>query len=222
MKSTNRYRIKKSRPRDVSTLIIALNYFHPLSEELILFFEQNLITIKCPKNTLLLNAGELCRYVYFIQRGIVRGYIKEGNKEITTRITAEDELVSSIYSLDPELPALEYMQAVEDCEFLALGRKHLKQLYHRFPDFNITARKLLQQCYRDAERRALLIRQTNAMNKYQFFLQHYDHLVNRVPLKYISSFLGITFETLSRVRKKIANLPKNKTQFSKITNTQIG
>lgn len=204
----SKIKINKTHPGDVAPLIMALNYFHPLSEDVIRFFEQNLVAMKCPKNTLLLQAGELCRYVYFIKKGLVRGYIKEGNKEIITWITAENEMVSSIYSLDLDVPALENMQAIEDCEFLALSSRHLKQLYQRYPDFNITARKLLQQYYRDAERRALLIRHTNAVYKYHSFLQHYAHLANRVPLKYIASFLGITFETLSRVRKKIATAPK--------------
>lgn len=215
-------KMDKTHPGDVSILIAALNYFHPPGEDVVRFFEQHLVAMKCPKHTLLLQEGELCKYIYFIRKGLVRGYIKESNKEITTWITAENEMVSSIYSLDLEVPALENMQAIEDCEFLALSNRHLKQLYERYPDFNITARKLLQQYYRDAEKRALLIRHTNAVYKYHYFLEHYAHLANRVPLKYISSFLGITFETLSRVRKKIANTPKGKADFSKITKAQTG
>lgn len=200
----------KTQPRDISALIMALNHFHPLSDEIIRFFEQHLVTISCPKNSLLLKAGEQCKYVYYIKKGLVRGFIKEGNREITTWITAENELVSSIYSLDLEVPALEHMQTLEDCVFLTLSSKHLKQLYRQYPEFNITARKLLQQYYRDAEKRALLIRHSNAVYKYHFFLQHYAHLSNRVPLKYIASFLGMTFETLSRVRNKISVAAKAK------------
>lgn len=201
-------RIKKSQPTDTSSLINALNYFQPLTKETTLFFEQKLILLKVPSGTLLFESGDICKYIYFIKKGLVRGFIKEGKKDITTWITAENEMVTSIYSLDLEVPALENMQAVEDCELLALSSKHLQELYLKHPDFNITARKLLQQYYRDSERRALLTRHTNATFKYQFFLEHYPHLANRVPIKYISSFLGIAFETLSRIRKKIAT-PKN-------------
>lgn len=200
----NKNKLKKTHPRDISPLIKTLNYFHPLSKEVIHFFDEKLVFIKCPKNTVLLESGKVCKYVYFIQKGLVRGFIREGKKDITTWISSENELASSIYSLDQEIPALENIETIEDCEFLALHNKHLLQLYRRFPEFNITTRKLLQQYYRDAERRALLTRFTNATFKYHFFLEHYSHLSNRVPLKYISSFLGIAFETLSRIRKKMA------------------
>ncbi|HTN07762.1 Crp/Fnr family transcriptional regulator [Agriterribacter sp.] len=201
-------KIRKSRPSEIGPLITALNFFHPLSEEMIRYFEQKLVLIKCTKQTLLLQSGDICKYIYFIKKGLVRGFIKEGGKDITTWITADNELVTSIHSLDLEVPALENMQAIEDCEFLALSSRHLKQLYIQYPDFNITARKLLQHYYRDAERRALLIRHANAVFKYHFFLENYSHLSNRVPIKYISSFLGIAFETLSRVRKKMATSAK--------------
>lgn len=201
--------MKQIRSQDISPLINALNSFHPLNEDMVRFFEQKLVWIKCAKNTILLQSGDICHYVYYVKKGLVRGFIKEGNKDITTWITAENELVSSIYSLDLEIPALENMQAIEDCEFLTLSSKHLQQLYKQHPEFNITARKLIQQYYRDAEQRALLTRYANATFKYHLFLKHYPHLSNRVPLKYISSFLGIAFETLSRVRKKMLLKSKN-------------
>lgn len=200
----NKNKLKKTHPLDISPLINALNHFHPLSKEVIHFLKEKLVFVKCPKNTILLESGKVCNFIYFIQKGLVRGFISEGKKDITTWVSSDNELASSIYSLDQEIPALENIEAIEDCEFLALHSKHLQQLYRKFPEFNITTRKLLQQYYRDAERRALLTRFTNATFKYQFFLEYYPHLSNRVPLKYISSFLGIAFETLSRIRKKMA------------------
>jgi CRP-like cAMP-binding protein len=86
----------------------------------------------------------------------------------------------------------------------SLSFADLQDLYAQSPEFNIVIRKLLQQYYRDAERRAFIARLTNAENKYKYFLTRYSHLANRIPLKYIASFLGITLETLSRVRKKLS------------------
>jgi hypothetical protein len=80
----------------------------------------------------------------------------------------------------------------------------VQSLYQQFPDFNIVIRKLLQKYYRDAEGRAFIARLTNAESKYRYFITSYNHLVNRIPLKYVASFLGMTLETLSRVRKKIS------------------
>ena len=194
----------KNIPPDLSLVINTLNYFYPLSEGIKDYLRKHSFSCSFRKGKLLLKAGEICEHVYFIKKGAVRGFIKDGTKDITTWITAENELVSSISSLDAREPAQENMQAIENCEMLALTYAHFQDLYIKFPEFNILARKLLQKYYQDAERRAFIARVTNAEKKYQLFLIRYGHLANRIPLKYIASFLGITLETLSRVRKRLS------------------
>jgi CRP-like cAMP-binding protein len=190
--------------KDPSTLIATLNHFHPLSNAAAEYMKNIIHPVSFKKGKLLLKAGELCAHVYFIKKGIVRGFIKEGQKDITTWITAENEMVTSISSLDSKEPNEENMQAIENCDTLAISYTDLEDLYKKFPEFNIIVRKLLQQYYRDAEGRAFIARLTNAETKYRHFIKNHSHLANRVPLKYIASFLGITLETLSRVRKKIS------------------
>ena len=194
----------KNIPPDLSSVIDTLNYFYPLSEGIKDYLRKHSFSCSFHKGKLLLKAGEICEHVYFIKKGAVRGFVKDGTKDITTWITAENEVVSSISSLDAREPAQENMQAIENCELLALTYAHFQELYIKFPEFNILARKLLQKYYQDAERRAFIARVTNAEKKYQLFLIRYGHLANRIPLKYIASFLGITLETLSRVRKKLS------------------
>jgi CRP-like cAMP-binding protein len=184
--------------------VTMLNYLHPLSPAVIDFFQQNTEYSYIPRGRILLQAGTICEHLYFIKRGVVRGFISDGKKDMTTWITAENEIVTSITSLDLETPAIENMETIEDCEMLVLKSTDLKRLYVEFPEFNITGRKLLQQYYRDAESRAYIARITHAEYKYKHFLQKHDRLANRIPLKYIASYLGITIETLSRVRKKLS------------------
>jgi CRP-like cAMP-binding protein len=199
-----RVQANKNTPPDISSVIDTLNYFYPLSEGVKDYFRKHSYPCSFRKGKLLLKAGEICEHIYFIKEGAVRGFIKDGTKDITTWITAENEVVSSISSLDMKEPALENMQAIENCELLALTYDDFQDLYIKFPEFNIVARKLLQKYYKDAEGRAFIARATNAEKKYRLFLTRYGHLANRIPLKYIASFLGITLETLSRVRKKIS------------------
>jgi CRP-like cAMP-binding protein len=138
-------------------------------------------------------------------KGAVRGFIREGQKDITTWIVIENELVTSIFGIDNPAPSIENIQALENCELLALSFDSLNELYDRFPEFNLIARKLLQRYYADAERRAFIARLTKAQNKYRHFLLLHQPLANRIPLKYIASYLGMTLETLSRVRKKFTS-----------------
>ena len=194
----------KNKPADISSVINTLDYFYPLSEGIKDHFRKHSYTCSFRKGKLLLKAGEICEHIYFIKKGAVRGFIKEGKKDITTWITAENEVVSSISALDARAPALENMQAIENCELIALTYNDFQDLYIKFPEFNIVARKVLQKYYQDAEGRAFIVRLTNAEKKYRLFITMYGHLANRIPLKYIASFLGITLETLSRVRKKLS------------------
>jgi len=189
---------------DVSSLITILNYFHPVSEDVVKFFKDHAYPVFFDKGELLLEAGQVCEHIYFIKKGVVRGFIKEGKRDITTWITAEGEMVSSILTFEGRGSAIENIQAIEDCEMLALKLADLEKLYEQIPEFNIVSRKLLQQYYSDAEGRAFIARLTNAETKYKQFLIRYSYFANRVPLTYIASFLGITLETLSRVRRKLS------------------
>ena len=189
---------------DVSSVVAILNYFHPVSEGIVKFLKEHAYSVLFDKGELLLEAGQVCEHIYFIRKGVVRGSIREGKKDITTWITAEGEMVSSILSFEEKGSTLENMQAIEDSEMLALTLVDLEKLYEQFPEFNIVSRKLLQRYYSDAEGRAFIARLTNAETKYKQFLTRYNYLANRVPLTYIASFLGITLETLSRVRRKLS------------------
>ena len=185
-------------------MVTILNYFHPVSDGIVKFLKEHAYSVFFSKGELLLEEGQVCEHIYFVRKGVVRGFIREGKKDITTWITAEGEMVSSILSFERKGSSIENMQAIEDSEMLALTLVDLEKLYEQFPEFNIVSRKLLQQYYSDAEGRAFIARLTNAETRYKQFLTRYSHFANRIPLTYIASFLGMTLETLSRVRRKLS------------------
>ena len=190
---------------DITPLLHILGYLHPLSPGIEAYLKEHVTTCSTRKRKLILKEGVVCNNIYFLVKGAVRGFIREGQKDITTWIVIENELVTSIFSLDNPAPSIENIQALENCELLALSFESLNELYDRFPEFNLIARKLLQRYYADAERRAFIARLTKAENKYRHFLLLHQPLANRIPLKYIASYLGMTLETLSRVRKKFTS-----------------
>jgi signal-transduction protein with cAMP-binding, CBS, and nucleotidyltransferase domain len=81
---------------DVSSVVTILNYFHPVSEGIVKFLKEHAYSVFFNKGELLLEEGQVCEHIYFIRKGVVRGFIKDGKKDITTWITAEGEMVSSI------------------------------------------------------------------------------------------------------------------------------
>jgi CRP-like cAMP-binding protein len=113
------YRVTEA-SSDVSSVVTILNYFHPVSESIVRFLKEHAYLVLFNKGELLLEEGQVCEHIYFIRKGVVRGFIKEGKRDITTWITAEGEMVSSILSFERKGSATENMQAIEDCELLAL------------------------------------------------------------------------------------------------------
>jgi CRP-like cAMP-binding protein len=195
---------KHAAPEDVVTLFAVLNYLHPLNKGLQKFILKNSYPVKLNKGKYLLKAGDVCTDIYFVKSGLLRGFIQDEGKDITTWITAENDLVAGINSFFTQTEADENIQALEDCELIAFSYTDLNKMYSMFPSFNVIARKLYQKNYIEAENRALIARLKSADKKYGHFLKSQPHLANRVAVKYIASFLGIATETLSRLRQKMA------------------
>ena len=187
-----------------SPFVILANSVHPVSQGAKNYANQKVFTQRIRKSELLIKSGDICMGLYLVRRGIMRGYVKEGIKDITTWITSEGELVSSITSFGLLQPAVENIQAIEDCELIGLRYEDLQYLYDNFPEVNIVGRKILEKYYRDAEERAFIARLTEATSKYKHFIATKSDMLNRVPLKFIASYLGMTLETLSRIRSKLS------------------
>jgi CRP-like cAMP-binding protein len=194
----------KNYPTYLKPLIDLLERMHPISEaigqQIIAHTEQ----ISVRSGQVLLASGEPNKYLYFIVKGAIRGHFCNQKKDITTWISTEGALATSITAISGGSLTLECMQAIEDADLLRVPIQSVEQLYDQDIEFNIFGRKVFQAYYSDAERRAYVVRLSSAEEKYLFFLEHYAHLANRIQLKYIASFLGITMETLSRVRRKIS------------------
>ena len=126
----------------------------------------------------------------------------EDGREITTWINEENEVIGTIRNLGLARPSEEMVQAIEYCELIAIPYTVVEQLYRDYPEANIIGRIILEESYRDAEERAYISRIHAADKKYKRLMETRPNLCNRVPLKHIASYLGMTLETLSRIRNK--------------------
>ncbi|MES2776234.1 MAG: Crp/Fnr family transcriptional regulator [Bacteroidota bacterium] len=180
------------------------NAIHSIGDEAAAYIDKHSFFCTIAKGKVFLKAGTICPYIFIVNKGVVRGFMKDGKKEITTWITAENEMVTSISSFFSQQPSLENVQALEDCELTGLYYDKLQYLYDRFPEMNTVGRKLLEKYYSDAEERAYLGRLSKASKKYAHFLVTKPSLINRIPLKYVASYMGITLETLSRLRTTLS------------------
>src|SRR5262245_52816976 len=191
--------------QDLAPILQTFNAIHPIGKGIERYLMKHAYCCHLSKGNYLLRSGEQCDSVYFIKEGLLRGFINENKKEITTWFALENEMVAALTTFVLQLPARENIQAIEDCELVALTIVDLDKLYIKYPSFNVIGRKVMELYYVLAENRAFICRLHDAEKKYELFLLYFSHFANRVKLIYIASFLGITIETLSRVRSKISS-----------------
>ena len=122
--------------------------------------------------------------------------------EITTWINSENAVVSSIRNLGVNNFSGEYLQTLEKCDLIVIPADALQNVYNIYPEANFYGRIIIEDCYRSSEERAYISRIPSALKRYQHFEKTNSDLLQRIPLKYVASYLGITLETLSRLRAK--------------------
>lgn len=195
---------------ELNPVLEMFNALHPVGKRVAIYLQKNVYCIDVKKGELLVKSGEICDSIYFIRTGVLRGFIEEDGKEVTTWLTVENEIVATITGFLLQKPTMENIQAIEDCELFAIRFEDLDRLYLKYPSFNIIGRKITERYYVYAEQRAYITRLHDAEKKYELLMELYAHFLNRIPLKYLASFLGITIETLSRVRSKAQSRSKSK------------
>ena len=160
--------------------------------------------IEVPKHTVLLREGQRQDFAWIVIRGLLRSYYIKDGEEICSRFNAENQIVLSVASFYNRQAGYEFVETLEDC---VLARAHynlLQDIYRDFPEFNFHARALTEYYFTLSEQRLYLLRKQSAEERYRYFMAHYPEWLQRVPLKYVATFLGMNLETLSRIRKKIS------------------
>ncbi|MDB5248281.1 MAG: putative transcriptional regulator, Crp/Fnr family [Segetibacter sp.] len=155
------------------------------------------------KDELILKPGMVANYACFVLKGIVRSYYIKDVEEVTTKFLQEASTITSIYSFYSRKPGNEYIMALEDTTLACFHYDNMQRLYKDHPSFNVIGRVITERYLYFSEIELYNLRKTNAEDRYQFFVKHYSTLLQRVPLKYIATYLGMNLETLSRVRGRI-------------------
>lgn len=152
------------------------------------------------KGELVLDADSVCTKSYFIQKGLMRIYFIKDGKEITEYFSAENEWVNSPRSFRQQKVDIYYIDTLEQTECWCLHVKDLVFLFDNFPEMERYARLSMGTAFGHYMERITSMRFTTAKEKYQHFCETYQDIYHRIPLGMVSSYLGITQETLSRIR----------------------
>lgn len=154
------------------------------------------------KDELLTKEGQVCQRLFFLVSGCIRGYHYKDGREVTNWFGFENDIVTSFRSFIDRQPGHEYIQAIEPVSGWSIRRDELYALYQQHPAIERLGRITCEQYYIRLEDRYVNGHFKTAGQRYEDLMNSHPHFLQRVPLGYIASYLGISQETLSRIRSK--------------------
>jgi CRP-like cAMP-binding protein len=153
----------------------------------------------------LLAEGEICRQITFIETGLVRYYINKDGEERTNYFNKEGEFVCDYPSFLPRTPAVVNIQALEDCTVWTIGFEGIQQFYNEVEHGERFGRLAIEAVFVSVVTQIGSIYTDTPEMRYQKFLLNYPTIVQRIPQYYIASYVGVKPQSLSRIRKRLAN-----------------
>ncbi len=184
-------------------IVLYLNSIYPLGPGIKSFLVEHIKNCSFGKNEIISREGEICNRLYLIKKGMVRGYFMSGSTDITTWIDTENEVFTSITGFFRNEKSRETIQSLEETHCDYLEYEDYKYCLNNFPEMRHINRIMLEQYYILAEHRVYLARIPNAQRRVKYFLENCNpQIVNRIPRKYLASFLAMRPETLSRLMKE--------------------
>jgi CRP/FNR family transcriptional regulator, anaerobic regulatory protein len=145
--------------------------------------------------------NEIATEIGFLLKGTCRIFYLIEGRESTRHLISERNIVTSNPSFTTQKPSTEYVEALEHCELLMLSYENLQKMYEISPKWERFARMLAEYAYNEQQKRIYSLIALPAHQRYENFVKESPHLIQKVPQYIIANYLGISPETLSRIRK---------------------
>lgn len=153
-----------------------------------------------PKDHFLIREHEVGDYIFFIKKGIARIYYYKNGKEITEWIAMDEQFFLSIISFFERTPSRLIIHVIEPSEVMGIHYNDMTRLAAEYHEIETLFRKMMSKSLILSQYRMDSIQFETAQQRYDKILKNSPQFIQRVPLSYIASFLGVTMETLSRIR----------------------
>lgn len=147
-------------------------------------------------------SGLDCSAISFIKTGALRVFEYSDKKDVTQWVAGKGEFITDLSSLVFDTPARWNIQALTDCELYTMRKADYQNLSMTVPDWAVLEKKFIAKCFLTLEDRVFSFLSLSAEERYTEFTKHRMELFNVVPHHFLASMLGMTPETLSRMRKK--------------------
>ena len=175
-----------------------------LTEKDCSLFEPFLKTKQLKAKDHFLSEGKVCQEIGFINKGCFRTYYLSDGEEINTHFAFENESVTDYDSFLQEKPSKYFIQALENAEIVTFNLPALQNAYNQSQNWERFGRMIAEQSYKLTTQRVESFLFLDGEQRYLDLLKNQPHILDRIPLYHIASYLGLERESLSRLRKKIA------------------
>jgi len=177
--------------------------FGNLNKQQLEFIGNKALEKKLQKDDYFSEAGKVPMQVGFVLEGVLRGcYYNNKGEEITRCFISENSVVVDYVNLEANTSSSEYLQAATNCKLLVFSKQDWEELSQTIVGWDNIKNKMFQNCLFQKSRKGPVISQ-DATSRYLEFMKSYPSVLNRVSLSYVASYLGVTQQSLSRIRKNI-------------------
>jgi CRP-like cAMP-binding protein len=180
----------------------AVEAYSPVPETEMQRFAKAMQEKRVQKDEMLLKEGQVCRDFYFIVKGCLRKFSTENGADVNVQFYFEDEFACDFSSYRYEVPSTYFIEAVENTIVYCGNKAEIKPLLDN-DVFYPFAFRFFQEHYFQEEEHANQFKQLSPEQRYQFLIDNKPHYLQRIPLTLLASYLGVSRETLSRIRRKM-------------------
>ncbi|APZ47459.1 CarD family transcriptional regulator [Polaribacter reichenbachii] len=180
-----------------------IDHISPMNDADWKFFSSKLQEVKLKKNTTILKMGNVENYLSFITKGIVRLYIPRESADLTFGFLFNNEFVTAYDSFITQSPSEYQIETLAETTLWKISYKDLQQVYKTTDNGNTIGRKMAEKMFLIKSKRELALLSKTAEERYFDLFSERPKLLQQIPLKYIASYIGVTPQALSRIRKRI-------------------
>lgn len=177
----------------------------PFTDEQMNYLDSFLEEVKLKRGEMILQQGQLCDFVIFVNEGIIRHYFyDEEGKDITCDISLEEDFYTDTKSMETGTPATINSKAITEVSVTLLRRAGMEALLKAHANFYEAQRIIMNRVNQRLTNHLLMLSEARPEIRYQLLMKTNPEFIRRVPLRYIAGYLRITPESLSRIRKRIS------------------
>jgi len=177
-----------------------IDKIHSLNQDDYELFLKITTEVKFKKGELILREGDLCKGIYYIDSGTIGLYKMYNDRKYFQDFFFEESFATNIISISANKPSEQFLIAIDEVNGKFISKQSLIKLYEESVEFKEFGRRLLEQLLANQAKLSFIRSSLTSKEKYEYIINELPHYVQRIPLQALASYLGMTRETLSRMR----------------------